>query len=108
MTEQEKKTFDLMAAINATDNTGGKDIMLMLKKETKYTPFPSQIVESCVYQLSSDAQVKDETGKPRIVRRYYEIDNAGIIQSAYRDNNIQVTNYLSITEAIIHGYYYLS
>lgn len=108
MTEQEKKTFDLVAAINATDNTGGKDIMLMVKKETKYTPFPSQIVESCVYQVSSDAQIKDEDGKSRIVRRYYEVDNAGIIQSAYHDNSIKIKNHLTITEAIIHGYYYIS
>ena len=108
MTEQEKKTFDLVAAINATDNTGGKDIMLMVKKETKYTPFPSQIVESCVYQVSSDAQIKDEKGKSRIVHRYYEVDSGGVIESAYRDNNIQVTKYITITEAIIHGYYYIS
>lgn len=106
MTEQQQIAFDLLAAINATDGASIHEIALTVRKGTRVMHLPSEDVEEEIYIVKSHAMIC-ENGLDRIIARYYEIDNSGLIMSRFYDNKRRQTSLVTVTSAIIHGYYYV-
>ena len=106
MTRQERITFDLMAAINATDTRAQDEVALSVKKDKRITHLPSEDVEEEIYIVKSHAII-NENGHDRIIARYYEVDNSGLIMSHYYDNKHKKKSLVTVAAAIIHGYYYV-
>ena len=98
MTLLEQMTFDLIAAINATDGAGDNECMISIKKIKYVFNVGKNAYTQNAYYVTSQAKSK----KDIIVRTYYVLDD-GIIKMRYYDGVPSTKQVLTISDAITHG-----
>ncbi len=98
MTLLESTTFDLIAAINATDGAGDNECMITIKKLKYVFSVGKNAYTQDAYYVTSQAKNKDDV----YIRTYYVLDD-GIIKMRYYDGVPSVKQVLTVSDAITHG-----